>query len=145
MAIGPSLLWRAGNIRTPGTVAKVNLVLSGLPRFTAAGGDDRLVRGRILVAPGIDALERAHDAAKFGRLPDNPVMEATIPSLADPSLVEGAPSGTHVMSVIVQGDAVRPARRVVGDATRAASATLSSGRSTSTRPGSRRPSWRGRS
>ena len=26
VAIGPSLLWRAGNIRTPGTVAKVNLV-----------------------------------------------------------------------------------------------------------------------
>ena len=33
VAIGPSLLWRAGNIRTPGTVAKVNLVLSGLPRL----------------------------------------------------------------------------------------------------------------
>lgn len=102
VAIGPSLLWRAGNIRTPGTVAKVNLVLSGLPRFTAAAGDDGLVRGRILIAPGIDQLERAHDAAKFGRLTDSPVMEATIPSLADPSLIDGAPSGRHVMSVIVQ-------------------------------------------
>ncbi len=30
------------------------------------------------------------------------MMEATIPSLADPSLVEGAALGTHVMSVIVQ-------------------------------------------
>ena len=29
-------------------------------------------------------------------------MEATIPSLADPSLVDGAAAGTHVMSVIVQ-------------------------------------------
>ena len=37
VAIGPSLLWRAGNIRTPGTIAKVNLVLSGTPRFVAAG------------------------------------------------------------------------------------------------------------
>ena len=45
VAIGPSLLWRAGNIRTPGTVAKVNLALSGLPSFTAAGDDPRLVRG----------------------------------------------------------------------------------------------------
>ena len=102
VAIGPSLLWRAGNIRTPGTVAKVNLVLGGLPRFTAAGDDTRLLRGRILIAPGIDAMERAHDAAKFGRPSDEPIMEATIPSLADPSLVEGAPDGTHVMSVIVQ-------------------------------------------
>jgi len=102
VAVGPSLLWRAGNIRTPGTVAKVNLVLAGLPRFAAAAGDDALVRGRILIAPSIDGLERAHDAAKFGRLSDSPVMEATIPSLADPSLVEGAAPGTHVMSVIVQ-------------------------------------------
>ena len=102
VAIGPSLLWRAGNIRTPGTVAKVNLVLSGLPRFTAAGDETRLIRGRILIAPGIDAMERAHDAAKYGRPSEQPIMEATIPSLADPSLVDGAAPGTHVMSVIVQ-------------------------------------------
>jgi phytoene dehydrogenase-like protein len=102
VAIGPSLLWRAGNIRTPGTVTKVNLVLAGVPGFTAAGGDERLVRGRILITPGIDHLERAHDAAKFGRPSDSPIMEATIPSLADPSLVDGAAPGTQVMSVIVQ-------------------------------------------
>ena len=102
VAIGPSLLWRAANIRTPGTVAKVNLVLSGLPTFPAAAGDARLLRGRILIAPGIDAMERAHDAAKYGRYSDPPMMEATIPSLVDPSLVDGAAPGTHVMSVIVQ-------------------------------------------
>jgi Phytoene dehydrogenase and related proteins len=102
VAIGPSLLWRAGNIRTPGTVAKVNLVLAGLPAFTSAGDDARLLRGRIVIAPGVDAMERAHDAAKYGRPSDSPIMEATIPSLADPSLVEGAAPGTHVMSVIVQ-------------------------------------------
>jgi len=102
VAIGPSLLWRADNIRTPGTVAKVNLVLSGMPVFPAAAGDARLLRGRILIAPGIDAMERAHDAAKYGRYSDAPMMEATIPSLADPSLVEGAAPGTQVMSVIVQ-------------------------------------------
>jgi phytoene dehydrogenase-like protein len=102
VAVGPSLHWRAGNIRTPGSVAKVNLVLAGLPQFTAAGGDEGLVRGRIVIAPGIDPLERAHDAGKFGRPSEPPVMEATIPSLADPSLVEGAAPGTHVMSVIAQ-------------------------------------------
>jgi len=102
VAVGPSLLWRAGNIRTPGTVAKVNLVLSALPRFTAAGDDARLLRGRILIATGIDAMERAHDAAKFGHLPAEPMLEATIPSLADPSLIDGAAPGRHVMSVVVQ-------------------------------------------
>jgi phytoene dehydrogenase-like protein len=101
VAIGPSLLWRAGNIRTPGTIAKINLALAGLPRFTAAGDDPRLLRGRILIAPGIDAMERAHDEAKYGRLGDSPILEATIPSLVDPSLVDGGPDGAHVMSVIV--------------------------------------------
>jgi len=102
VAVGPNLLWRAGNIRTPGTVAKVNLVLARLPRFPAAGDDARLVRGRIVIASGIDAMERAHDDAKYGRWSDHPIMEATIPSLADPSLVEDAVPGTQVMSVIVQ-------------------------------------------
>jgi phytoene dehydrogenase-like protein len=103
VAIGPTLRWRAGNYRTPGVVSKVNLVLDGLPRFRAAGGEDETVlRGRIVVAPGIDAIERAFDAAKYGRVSDSLVFEATVPSLVDLSLVEGAPAGTHVMSVIAQ-------------------------------------------
>jgi phytoene dehydrogenase-like protein len=103
VTIGPSLRWRAGNYRTPGVVAKINLVLDRLPRFTAAGGDDaQVLRGRILAAPGIDAIERAFDAAKYGRVSETPVLEATIPSLVDPSLVDGAPAETHVMSVSAQ-------------------------------------------
>jgi phytoene dehydrogenase-like protein len=102
VTLGPSMRWRAGNIRTPGVVAKVDLALAALPVFPAAGGDERLLRGRILLVGGIDAMERAHDAAKTGRLPEAPILEATIPSLVDPSLVEGATAGTHVMSILVQ-------------------------------------------
>jgi phytoene dehydrogenase-like protein len=104
VAVGPTLRWRAGNIRTPGTVAKVTLALSGLPRFTAAGDDgSRLLLGRILIAPGSDHLERAFDASKYGRMSDPPVLEASIPSLVDPTLVgRAAAPGTHVMSVIAQ-------------------------------------------
>jgi phytoene dehydrogenase-like protein len=102
VTLGPSMRWRAGNIRQPGVVAKVNLVLSAVPRFPAANGDERLLRGRILVALGIDAIERAFDASKYGRPSETPVLEATIPSLADPTLVAGAPEGTQVMSVIAQ-------------------------------------------
>ncbi|HXU86630.1 MAG TPA: NAD(P)/FAD-dependent oxidoreductase [Verrucomicrobiae bacterium] len=103
VTIGPSMRWRAGNYRTPGVVAKVNLVVDRLPQFNAAAGDDeQLLRGRILVAPGIDAIERAFDAAKYGRVSETPVLEATIPSLVDPSLVDGAPDGTHVVSVSAQ-------------------------------------------
>ena len=100
--LGPSLGWRAGNIRTPGVVAKVNLALKRLPTFPSAGGDEHLLRGRIVVAPGIDPMERAFDATKYGRFSDQPILEATIPSLADPTLVDGAKDGTHVMSVIAQ-------------------------------------------
>jgi phytoene dehydrogenase-like protein len=107
VAVGPGLSWRAANIRTPGTVTKVNLALAGLPRFPAAGDDPRVLRGRILIAPGIDAMERAHDDAKYGRPSTEPIMEATIPSLVDPALVAGAPDGTHVMSVIVAGTPYR--------------------------------------
>src|SRR5712691_10152703 len=32
VALGPTLVWRAGNIRMPGVVTKVNMVLDGLPR-----------------------------------------------------------------------------------------------------------------
>jgi phytoene dehydrogenase-like protein len=102
VALGPSLGWRAGNIRTPGVVAKVNLGLRGLPVFPAAGGDESLLRGRIVLAPSIDAIERAFDVSKYGRWSETPILEATIPSVADPSLVEGAPEGSHVMSVIAQ-------------------------------------------
>ncbi|MEW6224576.1 MAG: NAD(P)/FAD-dependent oxidoreductase [Chloroflexota bacterium] len=103
VALGPAMRWRAGNIRTPGSVAKVNLVLDGLPSFPAAGGDPRLLRGRIQVGTtSIDDVERAFDPSKYDRLPDAPVLEATIPSLVDPSLVAGAPEGTHVMSVLLQ-------------------------------------------
>ncbi|MFI5255295.1 MAG: phytoene desaturase family protein, partial [Candidatus Limnocylindrales bacterium] len=101
VVVGPTLRWRAGNIRQAGIVAKVNFVLSATPRFAAAE-DERQLRGRIVVAPGIDAMERAFDASKYGRWSDTPVLEATIPSLADPSLVAGAPAGTQVMSVLAQ-------------------------------------------
>src|SRR5919106_4206835 len=97
-ALGPTLVWRARNIRAPGAVAKVNLALDGLPRFEGSDGDERL-RGRILLTSGIDDLDEAFDAAKYGRLSDTPYLEATIPTLSDPSL---APDGGHVMSVIVQ-------------------------------------------
>ena len=103
VTVGPNMRWRAGNIRTPAVSAKVNLVLDGLPEFPAAAGDARLLRGRIQVGTSsIDAMEHAFDASKYGRFADQPVLEATIPSLVDPSLVAGATDGTHVMSIIAQ-------------------------------------------
>ena len=39
------------------------------------------------------------DAVKYGHIAEEPLLEATIPTLVDPSL---APEGKHVMSVVVQ-------------------------------------------
>ncbi len=94
--LGPTMAWRASNIRQPGATGKVNLALSGLPAFHE---DPGRLRGRIVIGPSIDYVERASDAGKYGRLADEPWIEAMIPSLLDPSL---APEGKHVMSVLVQ-------------------------------------------
>ncbi len=98
VALGPDLAWRAGNLRMAGSTAKVNLVLDGLPTFPSAS-DPGVLHGRIVMAGDVDDLERAFDASKYGRVSEEPHLEATIPSLADPSL---APEGRHVMSIVVQ-------------------------------------------
>jgi phytoene dehydrogenase-like protein len=94
----PDFVMKLQNIRMPGTVAKVNLALSTLPKFTALS-DDAALRGRIHIGPEIDYLERAFDASKYGTFSEHPYLEVTVPSLTDPSL---APTGKHVMSVYMQ-------------------------------------------
>jgi phytoene dehydrogenase-like protein len=96
--LDPVFLTRMRNYRSLGTVAKVNLALSGLPAFTGVDGPADL-HGRIHIGPSIDYLERAFDHSKYGEMSREPYLEATLPSLADPSL---APPGRHVMSVYVQ-------------------------------------------
>jgi phytoene dehydrogenase-like protein len=94
--LGPTMVWRANNIRQPGATAKVNLALSGLPAFHE---DPERLKGRIVIGPSIDYVEKASDAGKYGELAEEPWIEATIPSLVDPSVV---PAGKHVMSALVQ-------------------------------------------
>jgi phytoene dehydrogenase-like protein len=98
----PGFAARVRNFRAVGTVAKVNLALEGLPSFSfvnGAGGGQNGFAGRIHIGPGIDYLERAFDAAKYGTFADDLYLDVTIPSAADPTL---APPGHHVMSVHVQ-------------------------------------------
>src|SRR5262249_23783723 len=95
--LGPTLGWRAEQIRAPGVVAKVTRVVDGLPAF--GGADEEQLRGRIVVAPSLDHVERAFNDSKYGRISEEPYLEATIPTLSDASL---APEGTHVMGVLFQ-------------------------------------------
>ena len=98
--LSPDFVQKLQHYRGNGTVAKVNLALSSLPKFAALkNGDDAALRGRIHIGNEIDYLERAFDESKYGNFSRQPYLEATIPSLTDPTL---APEGKHVMSIYVQ-------------------------------------------
>jgi phytoene dehydrogenase-like protein len=105
--LDPSFIQKARNYRAHGTVAKVNLALSGLPEFSGATPEQ--LSGRIHLGPDIDYLERAFDAAKYGDLSPRPYLDITIPSASDPAL---APKGAHVMSIHAQ---FAPYRLKAGD------------------------------
>jgi phytoene dehydrogenase-like protein len=98
--LSPDFVQKLQHYRGNGTVAKVNLALSALPKFTALpNGDSAALRGRIHIGNEIDYLERAFDESKYGNFSKEPYIEATIPSLTDPTL---APEGKHVMSIYMQ-------------------------------------------
>src|SRR3981081_2988435 len=98
--LSPDFVQKLQHYRGNGTVAKVNLALSGLPRFTALkNGNGNALKGRIHIGHEIDYLERAFDSCKYGNFSPHPYLEATIPSLTDPTL---APEGKHVMSIYMQ-------------------------------------------
>ncbi|MFO1059766.1 MAG: NAD(P)/FAD-dependent oxidoreductase [Dongiaceae bacterium] len=88
---------RVRNIRARGRAAKLELALDGLPE--PRGLSAAALAGRLVWAPSVDHVERASNAVKYGRASAAPVLEAVIPTLADPGL---APAGGHVLSAIVQ-------------------------------------------
>jgi len=96
----PGFTTRIRNYRMPGVVAKLNFGLRGLPAFRGLQGDPgQTLRGRVHLAPGIDYLERAFDASKYGKPSTEPYLDITFPSIPDPTM---APAGRHVMSVHMQ-------------------------------------------
>jgi phytoene dehydrogenase-like protein len=102
--LSPEFVRRVQNIRMRGTLAKVNYAVPALPGFTGLatreqGQQTAALSGCIRLASNMDAIERAFDAAKYGRYAEEPWIELTIPSIADPDL---APAGQHVVSAYVQ-------------------------------------------
>jgi phytoene dehydrogenase-like protein len=93
---GPRLRWRAGNIRATGHVAVVELELAALPEFRGVDDPSQL-EGRIVVARGMDEMERAFDASKYGQPSERPQVEAVIPTLA-----EGSAGRAHRLHALVQ-------------------------------------------
>jgi phytoene dehydrogenase-like protein len=94
----PPVRERMVRYRARGVTTKINLALSALPEFPALRGDPVALRGRLLIAPSLDYLERAFDAAKYGGHSPAPWLEIAVPSVSDASL---APDAQHVMSIYV--------------------------------------------
>ncbi|MCA9925517.1 MAG: NAD(P)/FAD-dependent oxidoreductase, partial [Anaerolineales bacterium] len=94
----PRFMKAVRNINYKGVTAKMNLALSGLPQFNGQT-DNAQLDGRIRISPSLTYLEKAYDAAKYGRISTHPFLDCTIPTLADPSL---APAGSHILSVTMQ-------------------------------------------
>ena len=99
-------------------------VLAELPHIEALeisygpdfeGVDQEALHGRIVLAPGVDAVEQAFDAWKYGEMSDRPYLEATIPTLLN------ADGDCHRMTVLAQwvpygdGLADEVGERVVGE------------------------------
>jgi phytoene dehydrogenase-like protein len=87
---------RVRNFRARGVTAKINLSLSEAPVLPALESDPLPLRGRLLIAPDINYIERAFDHAKYGEISSRPWLEIAVPTTIDPSL---APEGRHVMSI----------------------------------------------
>lgn len=88
---------KVGNIRMKGDAAKLHLALDRPPEFTGVDAEGH--RGRLVIAPSADHVERAFNPSKYGEFSPEPVMEITLPSLTNPGL---APDGACVLSAVVQ-------------------------------------------
>jgi len=98
----PSFVVKMQHYRSQGVAAKLNLALDALPYFSAIKNSSdatKVLSGRVHIGPGIDYLERAFDASKYGEFSRAPYLDISIPSILDPSL---APAGKHVMSIYMQ-------------------------------------------
>jgi phytoene dehydrogenase-like protein len=91
------MLFAARTLRAHGTVSIVRLALDGLPAFRDV--DAGALSGTVEIAPTMKYQEQAADNVKYGRVPEHPTIEITLPSITDPSL---APAGKHVLHAWVQ-------------------------------------------
>ena len=91
---------RVAEIPVEGVTAKVNMVLSELPNFTARPGTmEPHHTGQVNTPLSKDEWRRHHRAANEGTLPPRTWNELYLQTVFDPSV---APAGTHTMSVFAQ-------------------------------------------
>jgi phytoene dehydrogenase-like protein len=95
----PGLYEKAKNFKIRGSSGKVNIALSGMPKFTGVPDNPYINRGGQTFPGSLETMERAFDCWKRGRWSDDPFVESVIPSAWDPTV---APPGKHWMSNFIQ-------------------------------------------
>ncbi len=90
-------------LRSRGAAAKLDLALDGpveVPGLPASA-----LAARLVISPGVDALEDAFNHVKYGEHSAEPALEVLVPSALDPEL---APGAGQVLSALVLYAADRP-------------------------------------
>ncbi|MDA9592632.1 NAD(P)/FAD-dependent oxidoreductase [Porticoccaceae bacterium] len=95
----PGIYDKAKNFKIRGSSGKVNIALSGLPKFNNVPDNRYINRGGQGFVGSMETMERAYDCWKHGRWSEEPFIESVIPSAWDPTV---APPGQHWMSNFVQ-------------------------------------------
>ena len=90
---------KAKNFKIRGSSGKVNIALSGMPKFTHIPDNRYINRGGQAFTGSMETMERAYDCWKRGTWSDDPFVESVIPSAWDPTV---APTGQHWMSNFIQ-------------------------------------------
>ncbi|HXT23192.1 MAG TPA: NAD(P)/FAD-dependent oxidoreductase [Candidatus Eisenbacteria bacterium] len=91
---------RVRGIKMAGPCAKVNVVLSEEPRFTATpAGAPPQQRTLYTLVRSLDFAERCYDIAKFGQIPEELWVDCVVASNVDDTL---AAKGQHIMTCFVQ-------------------------------------------
>jgi len=90
---------KAKNFKIRGSSGKVNIALSGLPKFTYLPDNKYVNCAGQTFSGSLETMERAYDCWKRGTWSDDPFIESIIPSAWDPTV---APTGKHWMSNFVQ-------------------------------------------
>jgi phytoene dehydrogenase-like protein len=92
---------RVSKLRAFGTSLKINLALDGPLDFRALPGTRIGPQHQALTAvgPSLDFIQKAYDAAKWGRLPDEPPLSIFCQTAWDATM---APPGVHTLSIIAK-------------------------------------------
>jgi phytoene dehydrogenase-like protein len=89
------------SFKTGSGTFRMNVALSELPDFTVLRGKDKAEHhtAGIIIAPGMDYMDKAYDDAKAFGWSRKPIVEMKLPTTVDDSL---APEGMHIASLFCQ-------------------------------------------